>query len=43
MNATICKAIRERRIIRFSYGDGYRLVEPHCHGVSKGGNELLRA
>jgi hypothetical protein len=42
MNPSICEAIRERRVVRFRYGGGYRLVEPHCYGVSRDGKELLR-
>jgi hypothetical protein len=42
MDPRICEAIRERRVIRFFYGGGYRLVEPHCYGVSRDGKELLR-
>jgi hypothetical protein len=42
MNAFLCRAIRERRIVRFSYDGGTRDVEPHCHGCSKDGNDLLR-
>lgn len=42
MNATLCQAIRERRILTFSY-DGYpRVVEPHCHGITTAGKEALR-
>jgi hypothetical protein len=38
MNALtfFCKAILERKVIRFYYGGGYRFAEPHCYGVSKG-------
>lgn len=35
MNALLCRAIRERRIVRFYYDGGIRDVEPHCHGCSK--------
>lgn len=42
MNQLICQAIREKRVLSFSY-DGYpRVVEPHCHGVSTAGNSVLR-
>lgn len=42
MNSTLCQAIRERRVLTFSY-DGYsRVVEPHCHGITTAGNEALR-
>lgn len=42
MNPAICQAIRERRLIRLSYGWGSRLVEPHAYGVNDNGHELLR-
>jgi hypothetical protein len=38
----LCRAIGERRIVRFEYGGGLRTVEPHCHGWSGTGTELLR-
>ena len=43
MNDAICRAIRERRRIRFAYGGGERVVEPHCHGTSAAGHEMLLA
>ncbi len=43
MNDAICRAIRERRVIRFPYGGGERRVEPHCHGTSAVGQEMLLA
>lgn len=43
MNAAICRAIRERRVIRFLYNDDLRRVEPFCYGESPKGKELLRA
>jgi hypothetical protein len=43
MNAAICAAIRNRSVLRFMYGGGVRTVEPHCHGISQAGNEVLRA
>jgi predicted DNA-binding transcriptional regulator YafY len=42
MNLLVCQAIRERRVLRFYYDGGTRDVEPHCHGFSKDGNELLK-
>lgn len=42
MNARICNAIRDRKIIQFSYSGGFRKVEPLCHGISTVGNDLLR-
>jgi hypothetical protein len=43
MHALLCKAILEKKVIHFYYDGGYRCAEPHCYGVSKEGNELLRA
>lgn len=42
MNVRICNAIRDRKIIRFSYSGGFRNVEPFCHGISTVGNDVLR-
>jgi predicted DNA-binding transcriptional regulator YafY len=42
MNALICRAIRERRLLRFSYEGGDREIEPYCHGFSREAQELLR-
>ena len=41
--APICDAIAARRRLRFSYSGGLRTVEPHAHGWSAAGVELLRA
>ncbi|HEY3043711.1 MAG TPA: hypothetical protein VGJ39_06785 [Vicinamibacterales bacterium] len=41
MSPLVCQAIRERRLVRFYYDGGTRDVEPHCHGFSPDGNELL--
>lgn len=43
LNATICAAIRGRRLLMFAYGDQLRVVEPHAYGLSRAGNELLSA
>jgi len=43
MNQNICSAIRDKRIITFYYDGGLRKNEPYCHGVTKKGNEVLRA
>lgn len=43
MNSIICQAIAARRAISFFYNGGVRHVEPHCHGISTAGNEVLRA
>jgi hypothetical protein len=43
MNTTICSAIDSKRIIRFYYDGGLRIVEPFCYGLSKkDSKELLR-
>lgn len=42
MNNVICQAIRERKILSFTYDDFPRVVEPHCYGVSTAGNSALR-
>lgn len=42
MNGTICAAISRRAIIQFTYDGGTRTVEPHAHGTSTAGNEVLR-
>jgi hypothetical protein len=42
MRNTISQAIKDRRILIFTY-DGYsRTVEPHCHGITTAGNEAIR-
>ena len=43
MNATICEAIRTRAVLHFDYDGGQRTVEPHAHGTSTAGHEVLRA
>ncbi len=42
MDAKICSAISGRRVLSFSYRGHHRVVEPHAHGVSKAGNDVLR-
>ena len=42
MNTAICDAISKRAVIQFYYDGGTRTVEPHCHGTSTAGNEVLR-
>ena len=39
----IAGAIRDRRILRFSYGGSLRRVEPHAYGTDRLGQELLLA
>ena len=41
MNATICEAIRSRKLIMFAYADLIRVVEPHRYGVTTGDHEIL--
>lgn len=41
--ADLCAAIAARRVLRFEYRGGLRTVEPHAHGRSSEGAELLRA
>ena len=43
MNATICEAIRSRKLIMFAYADLIRVVEPHLYGVTTGEHEILSA
>lgn len=42
MNTAICDAISKRAVVQFYYDGGMRTVEPHCHGTSTAGNEVLR-
>ena len=42
MNRSICEAVRVKAVVRFSYGGVLRSVEPHCHGISSAGSEVLR-
>ena len=42
-NKTIVKAINTKRVIGFYYNGGYRTAEPFCYGISRKGNDLLRA
>jgi len=37
----ICKAIKERRLLKFRYG-GIRVVEPYVYGYTRSGEEVLR-
>jgi predicted DNA-binding transcriptional regulator YafY len=38
----ICLAIKEKRLLRFTYDFKSRVVEPHAYGETDDGNELLR-
>src|SRR5687768_8112528 len=42
MVSPLCAAIAARRVVRFAYSGGLRTVEPHAHGWSAEGVELLR-
>jgi hypothetical protein len=35
MNQTICDAIRNRRVLQFTYADHPPIVEPHAYGLKK--------
>jgi hypothetical protein len=43
MRESICDAIKSRAVLVFFYDGGERVVEPHCHGISTAGHEVLRA
>lgn len=43
MNSEIIQAIKNQNLIRFNYDGGFRIVEPHCYGLTTKGNEGLRA
>ncbi|MCA0348730.1 MAG: WYL domain-containing protein [Bacteroidetes bacterium] len=43
MNTKIIEAIENQNVIEFYYDGELRVVEPHCYGVSKAGNDVLRA
>ena len=43
MNSAICEAIRTRSVLEIYYNGGPRTVEPHCHGISRAGNEVVLA
>jgi hypothetical protein len=42
MESLICSAIAGKMVIRFSYENDLRQVEPFCYGVNQSGDELLR-
>jgi hypothetical protein len=42
MNSILCEAIRGRRLVRFAYRGGYRIVEPYVYGADTEGRDLLR-
>jgi hypothetical protein len=43
MNALICEAIREKKLLMFEYADLIRVVEPHLYGMNTAGHEALSA
>ena len=43
LRATICDAVRSRRLLMFAYGGLVRVVEPHALGVNTAGHEALSA
>lgn len=43
MNDLVAKAIETKTVLRLYYDTGWRLVEPHCLGIGKDGQILLRA
>ena len=43
LRATICDAVRARRLLMFAYGGVVRVVEPHALGVNTAGHEALSA
>ncbi len=43
MNELIKNAIEHKRLLRFYYDDGLRVVEPFCYGLSSAGHQVLRA
>lgn len=42
MNGLIAAAVEQRRLLKFAYSAGSRIVEPHAYGLDGGGRELLR-
>lgn len=43
MNRIYRDAVKNMKIIEFSYDGRNRTAEPHCYGISKTGNEVIRA
>ncbi len=43
MNQQVCEAISRHAVVEFLCHGGLRTVEPHSHGVSRRGHEVLRA
>jgi predicted DNA-binding transcriptional regulator YafY len=42
MDGSICSAIQNKFLIQFDYEGTDRVIEPHCYGVLKNGNEAIR-
>lgn len=42
MNDTICRAIRELRVLELRYHGFSRIVEPHIYGEDRHGDEAVR-
>jgi predicted DNA-binding transcriptional regulator YafY len=42
-NSTISSAIRDKRLLQFTYEGSLRLVEPHVYGEYQDGYRVLRA
>jgi len=38
----IIDAIHQKRVLKLWYGGGDRLIEPHCYGMGREGQGLLR-
>ena len=43
MDKRICVAIQSKRCLEFSYDGLFRVVEPHAHGMSGKGSEIMLA
>lgn len=41
MNETLCRAIREKRLIELQYNGHTRTVAPHVYGIDTTGDEML--
>ena len=42
MNRQICDAIENKRLLAFNYDRLPREIEPHAHGISSKGKEVVR-
>ncbi|HEU4470176.1 MAG TPA: hypothetical protein VFR58_03760 [Flavisolibacter sp.] len=43
MDALISFAIENKKLLSFSYDGYFRIVEPHCYGITSTGKEAIRA